>query len=129
MQRGLPRLRHALDFARYLRRSDYGRAHGWSIELADRPLGALHHVRFEDQFWDSYEVTAYPGGDAPLFHPPNWHHPRFTFRSIGCGRTAPNAYSSSRLPRLSGDRVLMRALHLAPNTPLERAAFHVARWL
>lgn len=122
-------MREALRFARYLQRSNDGRAHGWCIELAGRPLGALHHMRPEDQFWDSYEVTAHPGADAPLFHPPNWHHNRFTFRSIGYGRAAPNAFPSTRLPRLSGDRIFMRALYLAPTTRLERVAFHLSKAL
>jgi hypothetical protein len=120
MSRLVQRAREAFAFGRYLHTSDGGRRHGWLVELHGQPLGSLLDARWEEQFWDSYEVHAFPGHDATLFHPPNWHHSRFTFRSIGYDRIAPHAFASARLPRISGDRVTMRGLYLTPRSNLER---------
>ena len=109
-----------LQFARYLRATNYGRTDGWWVELDDAPVGELYDPRFVDMFWHSYAVRSLAGGESNLADDRLWQACRFTFRSRGTGTVAPAAFAGGSPPYVQDGRVLMRGLHLLPRSWLER---------
>ena len=76
-----------------LKKSDYGRNYGWWVELDGKVLGELINVKWEEMFWDSYELWPIDKGDeAKLFDTELWDNNRFKFRNKKFNRYAEFAF-------------------------------------
>jgi hypothetical protein len=116
----------ALERARALVRTNYGRRDGWSIEFRGVTVGELEDPKRVELFWDSYAVrfTA-PSRNAVLVDDELWKRGAFVFRNRRTGEVAPHAFCSGPPPFIRDGRVVMRGLYLVPSSLLERACLCV----
>jgi hypothetical protein len=100
--------------------TDYGRTAGWYVERAGQPVAVLLDPRFEDMFWDSYQVE-------PLVDDPNersriqcdqrwWHQRGLVFRNRYFGAAADTAFAAGDVFTEDG-RVIVRGLYFRGADP------------
>jgi hypothetical protein len=95
-----------------LRKSKYGRDHGWFIELDGQRVGELVDWQFEDMFWCSYRVIAADdAGKDIVFRDDLWNASRFRFKNKQLTVYARHPFSGGGV--IDG-RVNMRGLYLLP---------------
>jgi hypothetical protein len=106
--------------AAFLAESNYGRNFGWYIELNGEIIGELIKCRFEDMFWDSYEIIPKDSihekilfdSDKILEHP-------FKFKNKRLDEYAENAFlAGDQNLLLTKKRLVVRALYLTNNNIL-----------
>lgn len=108
----LSNLVRRFQFYRALRKSNYGRAYGWFIELDGQRVGELVDSHWEDMFWCSYQVIAVDGACKEILSQDDlWNDGRFRFKNKQLLVYARHPFSASE-PQ--DDRVNMRGLYLVP---------------
>lgn len=94
--------------------SNYGRNHGWFIELDGRIVGELVNSGFAEMFWDEYDVVVYEGAGDTLGDDDNWLQCRFKYRNQYFNEYAEHAFPWGVQPVIRDGHVQMRALYLLP---------------
>jgi hypothetical protein len=114
--------------SRFLVRSNFGRASGWTVELDGYCVGELTECQWVDMFWDSYAVT--PVGDVdppPILDDKYWSESKFVFRNRESGAIVTYAFCGGSPPYVKNGRVLMRRLYLVPTNRLESLCISLLR--
>ena len=115
----------ALDRARSLLRSRFGRADGWFVELDGNVLAELDDPQWVDMFWCSYAVhVRAPEHEPTVYSDEAWNACTFVLRNRRTREIAPNAFAGGT-PVIRDGRVTMRGLDLAPASPLEEVCVRV----
>lgn len=101
--------------------SNYGRKYGWNIEFEGKVIGELINPKFEDMFWESYEVISIAEAyNSILFNHDNWLASAFKFKNKKIEEYAEQAFSGgSKRDLKEKGKIIMRALYLSGNTVLE----------
>ncbi|MBX2840884.1 MAG: hypothetical protein KTR26_03885 [Flammeovirgaceae bacterium] len=106
---GIPRYRE-------FKNSNYGREDGWYIELKGEVLGELIECKWEDMFWDSYEIHSIAEDkEKSLFDTKLWDNNRFDFRNKKFNNYAKFAFPSGIHENITigkGQRIRMRGLYI-----------------
>jgi hypothetical protein len=120
----------ALDRARSLLRSNFGRRDGWFVEFRGAVVGELEEAERVEQFWDSYVVRCAPDStDLLLRNDDLWNRCAFIFRNRRTHESARHAFPGRGAPFVRDGRVHMRGLYLVPESALERACLEVLEFL
>lgn len=101
--------------------SNYGRKYGWNIEFEGKVIGELIKPKFEDMFWESYEVISIAEAyNSILFNHDRWLASEFKFKNKEIEAYAEHAFSGGSQSDLKEKgKIIMRALYLNGNTALE----------
>ena len=111
----------ALDRARSLLRSNFGRNDGWYVELDGAVVGELEDPVWVDMFWHSYSLRCVAAEHRlALQEDELWNRCAFVFRNRRTKEIPPWAFAGGS-PKVRDGRVTMRGLYLAPTSVLERA--------
>ncbi|BDS11383.1 hypothetical protein [Aureispira anguillae] len=117
----LRKIKEKSERAALLAESNYARNFGWYIELNGEIIGELIKCRFEDMFWDSYEII--PQNTAAkkiLFDSEKLLNSDFRFKNKRLNEYAPNAFlGGSQNLLLTKKRIIVRALYLRPKDIVE----------
>jgi len=98
---------------RELRKSNWGREHGWYIEFEGEIIGELIDYEFSDMFWDSYKIISKnEKWDLYLFDEKLWDESAFKFKNKYYNLYALNAFSGGVSDLKRRKKIELRSLYL-----------------
>jgi len=86
----------------------------WIVELDGREIGRLVNPRFEDMFWELYDLESDDGYSPELHDPELWKECRFKFKEPDTGEYCESGFSAiTCADDLERSRIRMRGLYTA----------------